>query len=59
LQEASAARGRGIRLPEDLPDPLRPTDGSRPDIGALPYGGDAPRFGRRGRITVPLTSELR
>jgi hypothetical protein len=51
VTENSDARGRGILLPAELEDPLRPTGGERPDIGALPYGSDLPRYGRRGRIT--------
>ncbi|MBM4072762.1 MAG: hypothetical protein FJ271_28120 [Planctomycetes bacterium] len=50
LEKDSPARGKGIVLPADWADPLRPKAG-RPDIGALPFGADAPTFGRRGRIT--------
>jgi hypothetical protein len=38
--------GRGVELPKDWPDPLRPKEG-KPDIGALPAGGEAFEAGRR------------
>lgn len=46
LQPTSPAVGKGIVLPKDFPDPLRPSDGKRPDIGAIPLGGTVPMFGR-------------
>lgn len=36
LQSGSPAIDGGVVLPTELEDPLRPTDNSRPDIGALP-----------------------
>jgi hypothetical protein len=51
IQAESAARKAGIVLPAELEDSLRPTGGERPDIGAVPHGVDAPRYGRGGRIT--------
>lgn len=52
LEKDSPARGKGIVLPADWPDPLRPAAGQRPDIGALPIGAESPTFGRNGRITT-------
>lgn len=46
LQEDSPAIGTGIVLPDELEDPLRPKDGTRPDIGALPRGADMLSAGR-------------
>ncbi len=48
----SSANGAGIVLPADWPDPLRPADGSRPDIGALPAQGEPLRVGIDGRTTA-------
>lgn len=53
LRKDSPAIGRGIVLPEELEDPLRAKDGSRPDIGALPLGSEPLKVGRFGRISVP------
>lgn len=52
LQPDSPAIGAGIVLPSAWPDPLRPTDASRPDIGALPHGSEALRVGIDGRIAA-------
>ena len=46
LQENSPAIGAGIVLPDELEDPLRPKDGARPDIGALPRGAGMFAAGR-------------
>jgi hypothetical protein len=46
LQKDSPALGKGVVLPKELADPLRPADGTRPDIGALPLGAEAPGYGR-------------
>lgn len=35
----------GVELPADWPDPLRKADKGKPDIGAIPAGGDPPRVG--------------
>jgi len=59
LQDGSPAIGTGIVLPETLEDPLRPKDGARPDIGALPFGAPPLRVGRNGRITFPLSDAAR
>lgn len=53
LQKDSPARGKGIALPTDWEDPLRPAAGNRPDIGALPWDAQLPTFGRQGRMTAP------
>lgn len=58
LQQGSAAIGKGIVLPEELQDPLRPEGGARPDIGAIPLGGDL-KFGRQGRNSFPITGSPR
>jgi len=47
LRNNSPAIGGGVILPADLEDPLRPTDGSRPDIGALPHGAATLSAGRK------------
>lgn len=54
LKADSPAIARGVVLPPDLPDPLRPATGAKPDIGALPKDVDAPGYGRHGRIKLPL-----
>jgi len=51
LRAESPAVAAGVPLPDDLYDPLRPADGARPDIGALPLGGDTLRVGIDGRRT--------
>ena len=53
LQKDSPAIGKGLPLPEDWEDPLRPADGGKPDIGALPVGAEPLRVGRNGRIVAP------
>ena len=55
LRKDSAARGKGVVLPAEFEDPLRPRDNTRPDIGALPYGSPALRVGRQGSVTFPLS----
>ena len=52
LRKDSPAVGKGVALPPDLPDPLRPKSGVRPDMGAIPLGADALRVGRRARIVA-------
>ena len=42
----------GIVLPAEWDDPLRPTSGDKPDIGAIPIGGEALKVGIDGRITA-------
>lgn len=54
LAKDSPATGKGIVLPKDLLDPLRPDGAKPPDIGALPLGSEGPRFGRNGRIAFPI-----
>jgi hypothetical protein len=53
LAKDSPAIGKGIVLPAELEDPLRPSDGSRPDIGALPVGSEPLKVGRFGRVSIP------
>lgn len=50
LQSDSPALHKGIVLPADLEDPMRPKDGTPPDIGALPLGNGQLRVGIGGRI---------
>ena len=45
LQPDSPAVGRGVELPKEWPDPLRTKEG-KPDVGALPAGGEALSAGR-------------
>jgi hypothetical protein len=52
LQPDSPAQGAGVLLPADWPDPLRPKDNVRPDIGALPVGGEPLQVGIDGRTTA-------
>lgn len=53
LGKDSPAIGKGVVLPKELPDPLRPANGAKPDIGAIPTGGDVPAVGRQGRVKSP------
>jgi hypothetical protein len=46
----SPAIGKGIVLPAELEDSLRPKDGAAPDIGALPRGSGPLRVGIHGRM---------
>jgi hypothetical protein len=55
LRKDSPAVGKGVVLPKEWDDPLRPRGGARPDIRALPLGSANPRFGRQGRVTFPIT----
>src|SRR5205085_5990334 len=52
LADGSPAIGKGVMLPAEWPDPFRPADGARPDIGALPAGAPSPGVGIRGRIAI-------
>ena len=56
LRKDSPAVGRGVVLPSEWEDPLRPPDGARPDVGALPIGSQPPKFGIGGRISLPVLS---
>jgi len=49
IKSDSSAAGRGMVLPDDWHDPLRPDNGAAPDIGALPVGGQPLRVGVDGR----------
>ncbi len=53
LSDVSAAVGKGIVLPADLPDPLRPEKGTRPDIGALPHGSEPLKVGIYADVVKP------
>ena len=46
LKKGSPARGAGVVLPAEWEDPLRPEDGSKPDLGALPFGSGPFEAGR-------------
>lgn len=52
LKPDSPAIGAGVLLPADWPDPYRPMNSARPDIGALPSGSEPLRVGIDGRITA-------
>lgn len=49
LQMGSPAVNAGVALPDDWPDPLRPMDLGKPDIGALPLEVEAFQVGRTAR----------
>lgn len=50
------ATGKGVVLPKDLFDSERPANDARPDIEAIPLGGEVPSFGRDGRVKSPVTA---
>lgn len=50
LQSDSPAAASGVVIPAQWEDPLRPSNGAAPDIGALPVGGSPLRVGMSGRI---------
>lgn len=52
LLPGSAAIGKGVPLPKEYEDPLRPAWDSSPDIGALPSGTAPLRVGIDGRVTA-------
>ena len=52
LSEDSPAIDAGLNLPGSWPDPLRDADQGKPDIGAVPYGGEPWGVGVDGRIPV-------
>ena len=52
LRPASPAAGAGVALPDSLPEVCPPRDGARPDIGALPLGGEPFRVGRFSRYSA-------
>ena len=52
LRDGSPAFRAGITLPAQWPDPLRPANNARPDIGALPHGSKPFAVGIRSRIDV-------
>ncbi len=51
LAPGSAAAGGGVALPAEWPDPLRSSNGTAPDIGALPRGAVPWGVGVHGRIS--------
>ncbi len=57
LKKNSPALGKGVALPKEYVDPLRPTKDARPDIGALPLGAEAPSVGRHGRVASPFAGK--
>lgn len=50
LQEGSPAIDSGVELPADWPDPFR--ESGKPDIGALPHGGEPWGVGVDGRVPL-------
>jgi hypothetical protein len=54
LKNDSPALRKGVPLPKDYADPLRPTGGENPDIGAFPLGAAIPAYGRQGRTKLPI-----
>jgi hypothetical protein len=57
LAKDSSAIGKGVPLPKELLDPFRPTNGARPDIGALPVNGPSEGYGRYSRVKLPVTGK--
>jgi hypothetical protein len=57
LRKESPAVGKGILLPKELADLLRPANEARPDIGAFPLGADLAGFGRQGRVKSPFAAK--
>ncbi|NUN92181.1 MAG: hypothetical protein HUU04_00195 [Verrucomicrobiae bacterium] len=49
LRPDSPAVKAGVTLPQEWPDPLRPEGATRPDIGAIPLGGEPLKVGIDGR----------
>jgi hypothetical protein len=52
LKPESPAIGAGVAIPAEWPDPLRGDSATKPDIGAIPAGGEPLRVGIGGRITA-------
>lgn len=52
LQSDSPALHAGISLPPEWPDPLRPSDDAKPDIGAFPAGSEPLKVGIDGRTVA-------
>ncbi len=59
LKKDSPAAAKGVVLPRELEDPLRPKDSARPDIGALPAGAEVPKVGRQNVPAFPLAWKSR
>jgi hypothetical protein len=53
LQKDSPAVGAGVAIPTEWPDPLRKTDGGKPDIGAYPLGASPLRVGAVRAVEQP------
>lgn len=45
LQTSSPAKDAGVPIPAEWPDPLRENDAAKPDLGAIPLGGEPLRVG--------------
>jgi hypothetical protein len=59
LKDGSPAIGKGFVLPAEWPDPFRPSNGRRPDIGAIPVGEETFKAGRSGKMDGgPPSSEI-
>jgi hypothetical protein len=52
LGEGSPALDAGLALSANWPDPLRAADRGKPDLGALPLGGEPWCVGIQGRLTM-------
>ncbi len=48
----SPALGAGLKLPDGLPDPMKPEGDKRPDIGAIQSGKPVWRLGVQGRFNA-------
>ncbi len=52
LQTDSPAINAGQQVPSDWPDPLRNADKDKPDVGAIPFGGEPWAIGVDGRLSL-------
>ena len=52
LREGSPAVAGGSDLPAEWPDPLRGAGKGKPDVGAVPAGGEPWRVGVGGRLAA-------
>ena len=59
LQADSPALGKGIALPAEWEDPLRPKDNAQPDIGALPKDAATLKVGIDGRIEAGVSGVMK
>lgn len=58
LAKDSPAIGKGVTIPSQWPDPLRPANDAKPDIGAMPADGKQLNVGVDGRIEAGTLEAL-